>query len=253
MALQTLALALSLTRAGVFSEGCEVYRVMMKGLTERHPQALKPAHWHVVMETCTPEHMCANTRVYATCVHTDTVTASRTLTAIHTEAVQLHHWSPGNHMVLQSRSETDSGSVVGLRLHGSRSPWWLPWDAWHHLKALHTHTVHANHETKSVHCRCSTPHLHAFNLFPIHTHLNDPTHKYTSPPFPHTHSLWPPHPPSDHCFCMLCFIFNACWTPSVRSWLSRTPGMWLAHFGSLLVSNLVVSFGDGERRACSSH
>lgn len=106
MALQPLSLALSLTHAGVFSEGCEVYRVMMKGLTERHPQALKPAHWHVLMETCTPEHMCASTCVYAASVNTDTVTASRTLTVVHTEAVQSHHWSPGNHMALQSCSET---------------------------------------------------------------------------------------------------------------------------------------------------
>lgn len=34
-------------------------------------------------------------------------------------------------------------------------------------------------------------------------------------PFTHIHTLFgnPPHPPSDYCFCMLCFIFNACWTP----------------------------------------
>lgn len=105
LALQPLSLALSLTHAGantaVCLEGCGVYRVMIKGLGEWHPQALKPPDWkwlwkHAHLSTC------VQILVYMlhVCVNTDTLTAIRAPTAIHTEAFQLHHRSPGNHMEL---------------------------------------------------------------------------------------------------------------------------------------------------------
>lgn len=61
LALQPLSLALSLTHAGanttVCLAGCGVYRVMIKGLGEWHPQALKPSDWkwlwkHAHLSTC---------------------------------------------------------------------------------------------------------------------------------------------------------------------------------------------------------
>lgn len=68
-----------------------------KGTGRVAPTIPAAALLKVVMETCTVKHMFANTRVYATC---DTLTAMRAPTAIHAEAFQLHHRSPGNHMEL---------------------------------------------------------------------------------------------------------------------------------------------------------